>query len=160
MAIREPAVTETARKLSIAEALARILARHGQEVERFETHLSHVFLAGDRAYKIKKSVRLPFVDFSTVEQRHAACLAELETNRLLGSPLYLDVVPVVEDEAGEVALCGKGRTVDWAVVMRRFDPSLQFDELARSGRLDRDVAIRSSNCTTRSIPGKPWRKMS
>jgi hypothetical protein len=53
------------------------------EVIRRETHMSEVFLAGDRVYKLKKPVRFPYLDFSTLARREAACRAELELNRRL-----------------------------------------------------------------------------
>ena len=52
-------------------------------VERIDTHISHVFLAGDRVLKLKRAVKLPYVDFSTVEKRREACEAEIAVNRRL-----------------------------------------------------------------------------
>lgn len=80
----------------------------GQPVEQVETHAAHVFLVGDRAFKIKKDVRLPYLDFSTVEKRRAALAAELEINRLFTPDLYLGL----EEVHGEPVL-----------VMRRFPPA-------------------------------------
>ena len=60
-----------------------------------ETHMSWVFLAGDRVYKLKKPVRFPYLDFSTLAQREAACRAELKLNRRLARDVYLDVKPLV-----------------------------------------------------------------
>src|SRR5271166_5872499 len=60
-------------------------------VTRIDTHISHVFLAGDRAYKLKGAVRRPYVDFSTVERRRRACVAELRLNRRTAPELYLDM---------------------------------------------------------------------
>ena len=59
-----------------------------------ETHISWVLLAGDDAYKIKKPLQLDFLDFSTIERRHAACLEELRINRRTAPGLYLRVVPI------------------------------------------------------------------
>ena len=53
----------------------------GAAVERIDTHAASVFLAGTRAFKVKRAVRLPFLDYSTLEKRRAACAAELEANR-------------------------------------------------------------------------------
>ncbi|MEZ5657403.1 MAG: AAA family ATPase [Burkholderiaceae bacterium] len=102
---------------------------------RIDTHLSHVFLTRERAYKLKRAVRLPFVDFSTIERRRAACEAELAVNRRMGSRLYIGVLPVIADGAGAFRLGGAGEPIDWVVEMHRFDQSLQFDELARANRL-------------------------
>ena len=65
------------------------------EVTRHETHMSQVFLAGDRVYKLKKPVRFPYLDFSTLARREAACRAELKLNRRLAPDIYQDVVPLV-----------------------------------------------------------------
>jgi uncharacterized protein len=128
-----------------AEVLALLAdpATHGgAAVERIDTHISSVFLAGDRAYKLKKAVRLPFLDFSTLEARHAACLAELEVNRRAAPDLYLGVVPVVRRGDGRLELAGEGPAIDWVVVMRRFDGATLFDRLARQGGIDRHLVHR------------------
>ena len=65
------------------------------EVTRHETHMSQVFLAGGRVYKLKKPVRFPYLDFSTLARREAACRAELKLNRRLAPDVYQDVVPLV-----------------------------------------------------------------
>ncbi len=114
-------------------------------IERVDTHLSHVFLSGDQAFKLKRAVRLPFVDFSTVDQRHAACQAELAINRRLRSPLYVEVSPVVQAADGAYRLGGDGGVVDWVVVMRRFDQSHQFDVMARRGALTIDLVERAAD---------------
>src|SRR5229473_5874328 len=62
-----------------------------ERVEIIETHASIVFLVGNRAYKLKRAVKYPYLDFSTAERRHAACIAELKLNRRTAPQLYLDV---------------------------------------------------------------------
>ena len=89
-------------------------------VIRRETHMSWVFLVGDQVYKLKKPVRFPYLDFSTLDRREAACRAELLLNRALAPDVYLDVVPLVDTGAG-LAIGGAGKPVDWLVVMRRLD---------------------------------------
>jgi aminoglycoside phosphotransferase family enzyme len=82
------------------------------EIERHETHISLVFLAGDRAYKLKRAVQFPYLDFSTAELRRCACLAELELNRRTAPELYLEVRSItrrwdgrlVWGENGEVSI--------------------------------------------------------
>jgi uncharacterized protein len=114
-------------------------------VERVDTHLSHVFLSGDHAFKLKRAVRLPFVDFSTVDRRRAACQAELDINRRLRSPFYVEATAVTQDGGGRFRLGGDGDIVDWAVVMRRFDQSQQFDVMAREGVLSVDLVERAAS---------------
>jgi aminoglycoside phosphotransferase family enzyme len=90
------------------------------EVIRRETHMSWVFLAGDRVYKLKKPVRFPYLDFSTIARREAACRAELRLNRALAPDIYLDVLPLVDTGNG-FSIGGGGITVDWLVFMQRLD---------------------------------------
>ena len=89
-------------------------------VVRRETHMSWVFLVGDRAYKLKKPVRFPYLDFSTLTHREIACRAELRLNRRLACDVYLDVAPLTWSSDG-LSLAPGGQIVDWLVVMRRLD---------------------------------------
>lgn len=106
----------------------------GAPVRRIDTHGAVVFLAGDRAYELKRAVRFDYMDFSTVERRRAACAAELKLNRRSAPDIYLDIVAITESGTG-LALGGDGPVRDWVVVMRRFDDALLFDRMARDGRL-------------------------
>jgi len=97
-------------------------------VELIQTHLSVVVLAGDAAYKFKKSVRLPFVDFSTLAKRRAACEAEVSLNRRLCPTVYEGVV--VLTRRGVVPLADTaGDPLDYAVKMRRLPQDRMMDEL-------------------------------
>ena len=102
----------------------------GQVVTR-ETHMSWVFMAGQRVYKLKKPVRFAYLDFSTLERREAACRAEFLLNRRLAPDVYLDVVPLTVSTSG-LAISGEGQVVDWLVMMRRLDEN-QTLEAALSG---------------------------
>src|SRR5260370_42566771 len=66
----------------------------GAPVRRIDTHSAAVFLAGDRAFKVKRAVRYSYLDFSTLAQRRAACAAELEINRAFAPGLCLLGVPI------------------------------------------------------------------
>lgn len=105
-------------------------------VERIDTHVSSVFLAGERAYKLKRAVRLPYLDFSTAERRREACAAELRINAAIAPALYRRVVTVTREADGRFALDGQGEPVDWLVEMARFDQDALFDRLADRGALD------------------------
>lgn len=99
-------------------------------VDAVETHMSWVFLAGDRVYKLKKPVRYDFLDFSTVELRRLSCRREVRLNRRLAPDVYLGVVPLTADERGRLELGGdrEGRTVvDWLVEMRRLPAESMLD---------------------------------
>ncbi len=104
------------------------------EVDRRETHMSWVFLAGDRVYKLKKPVRFPYLDFSTLGRREHACRAELRLNRRLAPDVYLDVVSLTHSRRGLV-LDGEGEPVDWLVCMRRLDERVTLERLIVDGRL-------------------------
>ena len=105
-------------------------------VERIETHASMVFLAGPFAYKVKRAVKYPFLDFSTLERRREACLNELRVNRRTAAQLYLEVLPVTIEDSSDFRFDGEGRTVEWVLKMRRFDQAKLFDRMASEGRLD------------------------
>jgi aminoglycoside phosphotransferase family enzyme/predicted kinase len=110
------------------EALAAALARPGAygdragPVELRETHISWVFLVGDRAYKLKKPLVLPFVDYGTPERRRAMCEEEVRLNRRLAPDVYLGTRAVVATADGvALAPAGAPGAIDHVVEMRRFD---------------------------------------
>ena len=107
-----------------------------REVRRYQTHAAVVFLAGDRALKVKRAVRYPFLDFSSLEKRKAACEAELEVNRKFAPQLYRRVVPITRESDGTLALDGAGEPVEWAVEMARFDEDKTLDRLVERGELN------------------------
>jgi len=110
-------------------------------VEHVETHIAIVVLAGDRAYKLKRAVRLPFLDFYTLAQREAACRAEIRLNRRTAPDIYLGVVAITREADGSLALGGQGTAIDWVVMMRRFDQSRLLDRLAQRGELGAELAL-------------------
>lgn len=101
-----------------------------------KTHISLIFLTETHAFKMKRAVTLPFVDFSTLEKRHQACLDELAANAPMAGPIYVGVEPLIALENGRFRIGGEGEIVDWLVVMKRFSPGDEFDELARDGKLN------------------------
>src|SRR5258707_12309248 len=88
-----------------------------RSVRRHETHMSWVFLAGEEVYKLKKSLRFPYLDFSTLARREAACRAELTLNRRLAPNVYQAVMPLRWSSRG-LAIGGPGEIVDWLGVVR------------------------------------------
>ena len=89
-------------------------------IEHIETHISHVLLAGDYAYKLKKAVDLGFLDFSTLARRRFFCDEELRLNRRLAPRIYLDLVPIA-GSPDSPRVDGEGEVLEYAVRMRRFD---------------------------------------
>ena len=112
----------------------------GHPVRRIDTHAASVFLAGERAYKVKRAVRFPFLDYSDLDKRKAACLAELAVNRPFAADLYLGVLPVTRAADGRLALDGDGEPVEWAVEMVRFDETQTLDHIAEARGLDDSLA--------------------
>ena len=110
-------------------------AHEGEPVRRVDTHSAIVFLAGNRAWKLKRAVRYDYLDFSTVERRRAACEGELRLNTRTAPSIYRGVTPVVRRADGSLALGGSGSPVDWLVEMNRFDEDLLFDRLATRNQL-------------------------
>jgi aminoglycoside phosphotransferase family enzyme len=96
--------------------------------------MSWVFLAGDKVYKLKKPVRFPYLDFTTLARREAACRAELRLNRRLAPDVYLDVAPLT-DTGRELGIGGYGTVVDWLVVMRRLDERETLERAIEEGRI-------------------------
>ena len=112
-------------------------ASYGTRVARvdvIETHISLVFLAGDGAYKLKRAVKYPYLDFSTEAKRRQACEAEVTLNRRTAPDLYLEVRAVSRASNGSIGWGEAGEILDWVVVMRRFDQDLLFDLLAQRER--------------------------
>lgn len=121
-----PAVT---RQRQLIEAL-RDPARFPHPVdtvEHRETHISHVLLAGEYAYKIKKPLDLGFLDFSTLERRAHYCAEEIRLNGRLAPDIYLDVVAITGTPAAPV-IGGEGDAIEFAVRMRRFDEAQCLDQ--------------------------------
>lgn len=101
-------------------------------VERIDTHAAIVFLAGNHAYKLKRAVRYPYLDFSTPLKRKAVCEAELALNRRTAPDLYLDVRFIGLGSDGHLAF-GRGAPLDWVIVMKRFASECLLDTMAKSG---------------------------
>ena len=104
-------------------------------VEVVETHISWIFLTSRFAYKLKKPVQFPFLDYSTIELRRRACLRELKLNRRLSRDVYLSVVPVTKNGRGRIRLAGSGTPIDWVVKMRRLSAENTLESLLATGRL-------------------------
>ncbi|WP_372718814.1 AAA family ATPase [Immundisolibacter sp.] len=125
----------SARWRRMLEALADTLAREVGPVSVIETHISAVLLTTERAYKLKKPVRLGFLDFTRLSQRRHFCREELRLNRRLAPDIYLAVRPVT-GSVNAPRLGGSGRTIDYAVEMRRFPQKALFDRLLAHGALE------------------------
>lgn len=114
-------------------------------VERIDTHASVLFLAGPRAYKLKRAVRFSYLDYSTPALRRTACERELALNRRTAPTLYLRVLPITRAPTG-LRLGGGGEAVDWVVEMVRFDQADLFERMAEEGRLTDQLMRELADC--------------
>lgn len=103
-------------------------------VELHETSISWVLLAGEFAYKIKKPLKLPYLDYSTLEERRHWCHEEVLVNRRTAPALYLGVVPIT-GTPWSPRVDGTGPAIEYAVRMMRFEPGALFSELVAAGKL-------------------------
>ena len=118
----------------VAALRASLEASEGQPVRLVETHISWVLLTDSLAYKLKKPVRLPFLDFTALAARRRFCEEELRLNRRLAPSLYLDVVDVCDSPEGP-RIGGAGHVLEVAVRMRRFPDGALWSEMLAAGTL-------------------------
>jgi uncharacterized protein len=111
----------------------------GVVVERAETHISIVFLGPRRALKMKRALKLSYLDFSTPGRRREACRAEFEINRKTAPHLYQGVIAVTREKDGALCLGGAGEPVEWLVDMKRFDENALLSRMAEKGVLNRRI---------------------
>jgi len=105
-----------------------------QSVELIETHISWLLLAGEFAYKIKKPITLPFLDYGTLAKRRRCCAQELRLNRRYAADIYLNIVPIT-GTAADPSFDKDGLPIEYAVKMRRFDEAGRLDHLCACGEL-------------------------
>ena len=143
---------------AVIDFLSAPATHGGVPAKRIDTHAAAVFLAGDRVFKIKRAVRFPFLDYSTLGRRQAACAAEIEVNRPYAPAIYRRVVAVTREKDGALAIGGAGEPVEWAVEMRRFDEMQTLDHLAAAGRIDGALADALGRAVARAHGAAPINK--
>jgi hypothetical protein len=122
-----------------ALAEPRCYGRTTKAVGVVETHISWVFLTGRYAYKIKKPLKLPFLDFSSLKRRRHFCFEELRLNRRLAPELYLDVVPI--GGPPQSPRIGRKPAIEYAVKMREFDSDARLDRQLKADRVPRSAIV-------------------
>jgi len=120
---------------AVVSFLSSPTAPSGAAVERIDTHASIVFLAGERAWKLKRAVKYDYLDYSTADRRRCMCESEVRINRRTAPALYRGVTAVTRQADGSLAIGGAGTPVDWLVEMARFDQGGLLDQLAESSAL-------------------------
>lgn len=108
-------------------------------VELVQTHISYVFIAGDIVYKVKKPVNFGFLDFTSLEKRKFYCEEELRLNKRLAPSIYLDVLPIAQDSAGNLFLGGTDHVVEYAVRMKKLPLEKMLKTLLASGNADEKI---------------------
>lgn len=134
-------------------------AERPSQVQAVETHMSWVFLTDAYAYKLKKPVRYPFLDFGTLEARRRDCEEEVRLNRRLAPDVYLGTVALTLTSRNILALNGGGVPIEWLVSMQRLPAELMLDQQLRLGRAStgalRDLA-RKLAAFYRAAPPVDW----
>lgn len=133
MPVQDPGTEE---KLRFLRDPANYGLERPRAVECIETHMSWVFLTDRFAYKLKKPVRQPFQDLTTLEARERLCASELRLNRRLAEWVYLDMVALVRRPDGRLQLGGDGRIVDWLLEMKRLPREAMLDRRLARGTPD------------------------
>jgi aminoglycoside phosphotransferase family enzyme/predicted kinase len=153
----------TLAKDSEAATQARVLGfLDGSGFERIDTHASVVFLGGDRVLKIKRAVKLPFLDYSTLEKRRLACEEELKVNAGNAPEIYRRAVAITREGDGGLEIDGAGTPVEWAVEMARFDEAQTLDHVAAANAIDLPLALAMADTILQShdkaprAGGKTW----
>ena len=131
-------------------------ATHGlrEPVTRIDTHGAAVFLAGRDVYKVKREVRFPFMDYSTLDKRRWACERELAVNKGNAPDLYLGAVPISQD-GSVLKFGGSGTIIEWAVHMRRFDENRTLDRLAGRNELTLEIITKLAGVAAASHARAP-----
>ena len=131
-------------------------------VHRIDTHAASVFLEGDRALKIKRAARFPYLDYSTLEKRKAACDEEMKINRRFAPQIYRRIIPITQNGDGSLDIDGNGAPVEFAIEMTRFDERQTLDHLAEAAPPDPDLisaiadAIATSHVAAAPATAEPW----
>ncbi|MGO9264530.1 MAG: AAA family ATPase [Candidatus Binataceae bacterium] len=136
---------------------------HPARVELRQTHTSYVFLAGDYVYKVRKPIRLPFIDCSTPTRRRELCECELSLNRRLSPDVYFGVLPIIYRN-GTYSLDGvltdADVVVDFALKMHRLPDERRLDQLLAAGTATvddiRGIAERVARFHANVNSGEAW----
>ena len=101
-----------------------------------ETHISWIILTDNYAFKIKKPVQFPFLDFTSLEKRKHYCREELELNKRLAPDMYLKVVPITQDMIESEK--NDDSVIDYAVQMKRMDNAKEMGVLLAKDEVKED----------------------
>lgn len=135
-------------------------------IKLIETHISWVILTDQYAYKIKKPIRFSFLDFSTLEKRKEYCEKEVKLNKRLAPAIYLEVIPIKNNNGKYRINDNQGSIIDYAVLMRRMDETKQMDLLLDHGTVKEESIIQLADVLAffhqeaAIVPeGEDWREL-
>lgn len=146
---------DTATQQRVFAFLADPTTHGGMGIRRIDTHAAVVFLAGDRALKVKRAIRFPFLDYSTLVKRKAACDEEIRINRPTAPQIYRRVVAITQGHNGALRIDGDGAIVEYAVEMTRFDEDATLDHLAQAGALEPSLIVDLADAIATSHQAAP-----
>jgi aminoglycoside phosphotransferase family enzyme/predicted kinase len=146
---------DTAMQEQVFAFLANPATHGGTDVRRIDTHAAVVFLANDYALKVKRAVRFPFLDYSRLAKRKAACDEEIRINRQGAPQIYRRVVAITQGHDGALRIDGDGAIVEYAVEMARFDESATLDHLAQAGALEPSLIMDLADAIAASHQAAP-----
>ncbi len=109
------------------------------DIETVETHISIIFLTGDKAYKLKKAIKFPYLDFRSLSHRHDVCENEVAINRRTAPEIYRRVIPVTCNTDGALEIDGDGETIEWLVEMEQFDQNKLLDRMVQKKELTPEI---------------------
>jgi hypothetical protein len=107
------------------------------KIDLIQTHISFIFLTDKFVYKIKKAVDFGFLDFGSLLKRKEFCEKELELNRKLCKDMYLEVVPINKSDL--IKIKGKGKTVEYAVKMKKIPQEKLMNKLLEENKIDEKI---------------------
>lgn len=159
MTARQPADIVAASEIDLQARVFDFLESSGfgpaKGGRRIDTHASVVFLGADSVLKIKRAVRLPFLDYSTLEKRRLACEEELEVNAGNAPELYRRVVAITRVDKDGFEIGGSGAPIEWAVEMARFDEEQTLDRIAGMQQLEPPLASAVADAIVQSHQKAP-----
>ncbi|MGK7924336.1 MAG: AAA family ATPase [Spirulina sp.] len=138
----------TSPSMSVLEDQSRVIAFLSEarnypeattQVRQIETHGAIIFLTDTKAYKLKKSVYFPYMDYSTLARRKSLCDREIFLNRRTAPEIYLRVLPITREENNTLTFQGRGEAIEWVIEMNRFEPSDVLDLVAERGELTPEI---------------------
>lgn len=111
-----------------------------EPIQLIQTHISYVLLTGEYAYKVKKPMNFGFLNYSTLEARKHFCQEELRLNQRGASELYLEVLPIIENEQ-KYQLLGMGDPVEYTLKMRQFPQDMLLINMFSQGKIDEKLMM-------------------